>query len=88
VTYLLKSLARRAADTLSWRVGCDQSRMLAFKLLELVHQLVELGVRNFGIVEGVVTVFVMADLIAEGFDLLLSAFVFGRGHWGNYRRES
>jgi hypothetical protein len=62
--------------------------VIGFKPYKLVHQSIEFSVGDFGIVERVVTVFVMPDFVAEGFGLLLEVFVFGCGHWENYRRES
>src|SRR6266446_3911662 len=66
-----ESLARLAAYALSGGVGRDQFRMLGFKLLEFVDQFVEFGVADLRIVENVIAVFVVADLVAQGFDLSL-----------------
>src|SRR3989441_9499914 len=52
--------------------------MLAFQLLQLVHELVEVGVGDLRIVEHVIAVLVVADFVAEGFDLLFD--VLGRGN--------
>ena len=65
-----ETFARLAAHALRGRVGGDQFRMLGFELLQLVHQLVEFGVGDLGIVEHVVAVFVVADFLAQGFDFL------------------
>src|SRR5712691_5263926 len=66
-----ESLAGLAADSLRGRVGRDQFGMLGLQLLEFVDQFVEFGVADLGIVENVVAVLVVADLVAQGFDLLL-----------------
>src|SRR5215469_3610064 len=43
--------------------------MLGFQLLQLLHELVEIPITDLGLVEHVVQVFVMADFLAQGFDL-------------------
>ena len=45
--------------------------VLFLERLEFVHELVEFGVGDLGIVEHVVAVLVVADLLAQGFDLLV-----------------
>ncbi len=72
-----EAFARLAADALGGRVGRDQFRMFGFELLQLNHELVEFGVGDFGIVENVVAVFVMADLVPQCFDLFFGPL--GRG---------
>ena len=72
-----KALAGLAADALGGRIGRDQFRMFVFELLQLNHELVEFGVRDFGIVENVVAVFVVADFVPQCFDLFFGAL--GRG---------
>src|SRR4029077_1581323 len=67
--------ARLAADALRGRVGRDQVGVIGFQLLQLIHELVELGVRNFRRVEDVVQIFVAADFFPKRFDLF-----FGAGH--------
>jgi hypothetical protein len=57
-----------AADALRWGVGADQVGVLGLEPLELVHQRVELGVGELGIVQDVVALFVVADLAAEFVD--------------------
>src|ERR1700693_5095486 len=81
---LHESLARLAAHTLCRRVGRDELRVLGFKALELVHQLVEAGVRNFRIVQYVVAILVVPDLLAQGFDFFVYFLIDGgTGHdWG------
>src|ERR1019366_2760799 len=77
---LHESFARLAAHTLRRGVGRNQLRMVGFEPLELVHQRVERGVRNFRRVQHVIAILVMPDLLAQGFDLLLDG---GTGHdWG------
>ena len=74
-----KSRTGFATDTLGGRIRRDELRMFRLQLLELVHQLVESGVADFGLVQHVVAVLVIADLVAQGFEFLLD--VFGRrGH--------
>ena len=74
VRHLDEALARLAAHALRRRIGRDQLRMLGLELLQLVHQAVEFGVADLGIVEHVVAVLVVADLVAQRFDLLLHIF--------------
>ncbi len=49
--------------------GCS-----ALQILQLLHQLVEFRVADFGIVENVVEVLVVANLFAQSFDLLFDVF--------------
>src|SRR6202158_1078930 len=77
---LHESLARLAADALCRRVRSDQLRMLRLNPLELVHQRVELGIRNLRIVQHVIAILVVPYLLAQSFDFLLDG---GTGHdWG------
>ena len=62
-----ETLTRLATDTLGRGIRCHQLRMFGFQLLELGHQPVELGVAEFGLVQDVVPVLVIADLVAQGF---------------------
>ena len=64
-----ESLARLAAHALRRRIGRDQFDMRGLELFQLVHQAVEFGVRDFGIVEYVVAVLVMANVFAQRLDL-------------------
>ena len=70
---MTKAFARLAADALGGRIGRDQFGMFVFELLQLNHELVEFGVGDFGIVEDVVEVFVVADFFPQCFDLLFGA---------------
>ena len=72
-----EALARLAAHALGGRVGRDQLRMLGLERLQLVHQAIEFGVADLGIVEHVVAVLVIADLVAQRVDLLLHIFAGG-----------
>ena len=45
--------------------------MLRLEPLELVHQLVEVGVRNLWIIQHVIAILVVPDFLAQGFDFLL-----------------
>src|SRR5215470_13686796 len=72
-----ESFARLAADALGGRIGRNQLGVLLFQSFQLVHQLVKFGVGDFGSVEHVVEVLVVADLFAEGVDLFVE-----RGHYG------
>jgi hypothetical protein len=74
VTGLQDTLTRFAAHSLRGRIGRDQAGMLGFQFLELVHQHIKLSVRDLGIVEDVIAVFVMADLVAERLDFLFEVF--------------
>ena len=76
--------------------GVTSDGMLGLEILQLLHQLVEFGVADFGIVENVVEVFVVANLLAQGFDLLFDVFrgrhrqkiICGRNAWGQPTRQS
>lgn len=72
--YLDESLAGLAAYALGWRVRRDQLGMLRFEVFELLGQLVEFEVADFGLVEDEIEIFVMTNQIAEGLDLLLDVF--------------
>ena len=67
-------LARLAADALGGRIRAYQRWVLGFEVLQLLHQLVEFGIADFGIVENVIEIFVVADLFAKGFDLFFDVF--------------
>ena len=77
VRHLDEALARLAAHPLGGRIGGDQLGMLGFERLEFVHQPVEFGVADLRIVEHVIAVLVIADLVAQRFDLLLHIFAGG-----------
>ena len=55
--------------------GVISSGCFGFQRLQLVHQAIEFGVADFGIVENVVAVLVIADLVAHSFQLLLEIFL-------------
>src|SRR6202167_3629916 len=63
-----ESLTRLAAHALRRRVGSDQLGVLGLKPLELVHQLVEVGVGKFTIIQHVVAILVVPDFLAQSFD--------------------
>ena len=71
-----------AADTLRRGVGRDEVGVFPFKALELVHARVVLRVRPLGAVEDVIEVLMVAEFVAQRFDLLLrrGGLCFGRGH--------
>ena len=66
--HLDETLARLAAHALGGRIRRDQLRMRGFQLLELAHHRVVFRVGDFGRVQHVVQVFVMAQLLAKSFD--------------------
>src|SRR5208282_3561648 len=75
-----ESLPRLAPHTLRRRVRRYQLRMLRFEPLKLVHQLVEVGVRNLRIVQHVVAILVVANFFAQSLVFFLDG---GTGHdWG------
>ncbi len=76
-----EAVAGLATDALAGRVGRDQIRVLGLERLETLHQVVVLGIGEYGRVEHVVQVLVVAELVAEGFDLLLRSELCG-GHRG------
>src|SRR6202142_171271 len=61
--------------------------MFRLELLQLVHQAVEFGVADFGIVEYEVAILVMAKLVAQGFELCLEVLVSHRQEL-IYRRDA
>ena len=65
----LEPFARRAPHPLRGRIGRDQFRVRRLELLQLIHQRVEFGIRNRGIVEHVIAVLVPANLLAQPRDL-------------------
>ncbi len=69
-----ESLAGLAAYALRGRIGRDQRWMPGLEVLQLPHQFVEFGVADLGLIEDVVAVFVVADFVAEGCDLLFDVF--------------
>ena len=77
-----ESFARLAADALRGRVGSDQLRMLGLEILQLLHQLVEFEVADLRLVEDVIEMFVMANRVAQRFDL--GGSIFNGRHRGNY----
>ncbi len=56
--------ARLASNALRRRIRRDQLRMLRLQTFQLLHQLVELGVADLGMVEDVIKVFVVTNLLA------------------------
>ncbi len=66
-----EALAGFASDTLRGRVRRHQIGMLGLECLQPVHQHVVLRVGYFGRVENVVEMLVVAELVAEGLDLLV-----------------
>ena len=54
--------------------GVTSDGMLGFQILQLLHQLVEIGVADFGIVEDVVEILVVANLLAQSLDLFFDVF--------------
>src|SRR5919201_6024128 len=54
-----------AADALCRRIGGDEVGIFRLELLELLHERVEFGVRYLGVVESVITLFVVANELAK-----------------------
>ena len=69
VPHFLKSCARRAAHPLRGRIGRAQFGILGLQFLEPLHEAVECGVGNFRIVRHIIEVLILANLLAETFDL-------------------
>ena len=74
VRHFDESLARLAADALGGRIGRDQFWDARFQILQLLHQLVEFDVADLGIVENVIEILVVANFLAQRFDLLFDVF--------------
>ena len=85
VADLDESLARFAADALSGGIGRDEFRVLGLEVFQLLGELVEFLIADFRSVEHEVLIFVVANFLAESFDLFFGVF-WGR-HRRNYRRE-
>src|SRR5271154_6017366 len=78
---LYESLARLAAHALCRRIGRDSFRMFGLNPLKLVHQHVEVSVRDLRIVQHVIAIFVMPNLLAQSFNFLFDFFIWvGTGH--------
>ncbi len=74
--YLNEAFARLTAHAKGGGVRRNQFGMLGFESLEAVHQLVVFGVRNLGLVQDVVKMFVAAQVGLQLFDLARGIF-----HW-------
>src|SRR5882762_3730327 len=79
----LEAFAGSGAYTDGGRIGRDEVRMRGFEFFEAVHQAIVGGVGNFGLVQHMVEIFVVAQLVAQGFDLLPGDFVLGGYHLGH-----
>src|SRR5712672_875038 len=73
----LEAFAGSGAYANGGGIGRYEVRMRGFEFLEAVHQAIVGCVGNFGLVQHVVEIFVMAQLVAQGFDLLPGDFVLG-----------
>ena len=51
--------------------------MFGLQLLQLDHQLIELGIADLGIIEHKISIFVMPDLVAQRLDLFSEFFCYG-----------
>jgi hypothetical protein len=72
VRHLGEAFAGLATDTLGRRVGRDELWVGLLKLLQAVHQRVILRIGDFGRVEDVVEMLVVANLFAQRLDLFFS----------------
>ena len=63
-----EAFARFSADALGGRIGRDQLGMLASSCLQPPHHHVVFGVADFGLVQHVIQMFVMAQRVAQFFD--------------------
>ena len=68
--HLDEALARLAADALGGRIRRDQLGMRRLQRLQLAHQRIVFGVGDFGRVQYVVQVLVVAQLLAQSVDFL------------------
>src|SRR5438067_4941773 len=64
-----EAFAGLAAHALRRRIGRDEFRVRGLQLQQLLHQQIEFGVADLGVVEDVVTMLVVADLFAQRFHL-------------------
>ena len=81
-----EALAWLAANALRRRIGSNQFRMLCLHVLQLLHQLVELGIADIRPVEDVIQILVVPDLLAKRLDPLFGVFV-GGSHRADYSRR-
>ncbi len=66
-----------AADALGGAVGCDEVRVLGFKGLQAVDELVVLRVGEDGCVEHVIEVLVVLDFLAQDLDRVCGGTLLG-----------
>jgi hypothetical protein len=80
VAHRLKTSARDASHASRRRIRRDQFWIGGLQLFQPVHQAVVSGVGHLGIVQNVVAVVVIANLVAQLFDLVLRRRSLGHGH--------
>jgi hypothetical protein len=68
--------------TLRWTVRSDELRMLCFKLLEILHELIVFTIGDLRSVPNVVEVIMTTNLVSEFFDLAQFGFLFSHGLCG------
>jgi len=68
---LLEPIERQAADALRGGVGCDEVGELGFKVLQFLVELVILQIGDDRLGQHVITVVVLANLVAEAGDSFL-----------------
>src|SRR5215203_6307847 len=66
-----KATGRLSSNALGWRIRSDQFRMFLLEALQVAHHLIKLEVRDGGLAQDVVVVFVLANTRAEILDLRL-----------------
>ena len=78
----LKTLARRAADSLRRRVRRDQLGVFGLQLFELIHQPIVGGIGNFRVVRHMIEIFVVAKFFAKTLDLFCDLTTLGHRNPG------
>jgi hypothetical protein len=70
--HLNKTLARLASYALGGGVWRDQVGMSSLQRFQFIHQPIEISVVDFGLVENVIPIFVVADLLSQTLDFFVN----------------
>src|SRR6185369_3271499 len=74
VSNFAETFSRLPAYSLCRRVRCNEPGIFSLQLLQLIHELVEFGIRNRGVIQNVIEMFMMADFFAQSVDLFGNIF--------------
>src|ERR1700678_79708 len=78
----LKTLARRAADSLRRRVRRDRLGVFGLQLFQLIHQPIVGGIGNFRVVRHMIEIVVVAKFFAKTLDLFCDLTTLGHRNPG------